>query len=225
MSHKYLDRRSNLSIFHRKLSDMKIMLREIERNNDERALLQQKLEMSTTAYKRVKVYLHVLSLIKTNVIEEDLSFKNRRMSYVESFIKEKIDQVFPYDNFKVNIICDFSRNNNKATLRLIDRDGNARIPFLTEGGLNKQLISFSSSLGITKSFGKVILYVDEAFSASAPDIRPKLGDFIGEAVEEGMQVFMIAQSSESYRHLPRKEFHLEKDPITGCTVTINTLEY
>ena len=217
--------KQNVSVFSSRLDHMKYKLREAERHNEERAGLIKKYEKFKDLLKKVEVYLMVLENIKHKVIAEDIAFKNRRIDHVTVFIEENLNRIFPYDNFKVKINCNYSRNNNKAYLRLIDSDGNVRIPHIAEGGLNQQIVSFSSSIGITKSFGSNKAYIDEAFSASSPENRPLLGDLIKECVEEGMQDFMIAQSSESYRHINRKEFHLEVDPITKRTVIVREVEY
>ena len=96
-----------------------------------------------------------------------------------------------------------------VTLSFVGKRGEVRFPFVTEGSLNNQVIAYSAAFGLVRAFGYNKIYVDEAFSAAHPSNLKKTAKQIEDAVDSGMQIFLIQQAKEGYEHLARREFYLE----------------
>ena len=66
---------------------------------------------------------------------EDNAFKQRRLKYLEAYIDRNLEVIFPNEGFRSKIHFDYSYNNQKVTLYLVDRYGKVRIPSVCEGSL------------------------------------------------------------------------------------------
>jgi hypothetical protein len=216
--------RSRLESYRNKVYSMKKSLDDGRRTNKERETLEAEvahvgdLVQSTDLLKNVMINLH------NKCVNEDIAFKNRRLGSVGEYITENIQIIFPFENLVAKVKTEPKRG-AKTKLVLIDSDGFERLPHVSEGKLLQELISFSGSFGIIKSFGVPLLYMDESFAASSPENLAKLGDLIKESVDSGMQIIRIEQSPEGYKNIPRREIHLIKDPVRKAVVVKQVLDY
>ena len=168
-------------------------------------------------------YINDTKLLMAAVDKEDNEYKNRRISFIDALVTDGLAQIFPQDNLKAHLTCDFNRK-NEAVLELIDRQGNIADPDMCSGKLQQYLISFAAVTGIVRGLGITNLFIDEAFGVAAPDILGDLGELLYEQVKDGIQVILIAQNPGLYQDIPRREIRLSKDSTTGEMHVISQLD-
>ena len=184
-------------------------------------------------YDKTKDLLNDISTLKqlfsifiSLLTNEDHNFKERRVKYLEKYIDNNLDIIFPNECFKSKIDFDFSYNSQKVSLTLLDREGRERIPSVCEGSLLQQLIGFSAAVAIAECLGYDKFYMDEAFSASSMENKSKIANLLKKLVEEsGFQIILIEQSDDIYKDIPRREIYLKKDEITAAVSVVKTIDY
>ncbi len=196
-----------------------------KRDNKILKTLDNDLEKVENVEKNLKIFVNMLSTFKAVTDKEDLAYKERRVNYLCSYIDANLEHVFPYDNFKSKINLDLKYNNKKAELALVDKYGKSRIPAYSEGKMLRQLISFSSAVGLAECLGKSSIYMDEAFSASSPENLTKAGKVLESLLKKNFQVILIEQTNEIYKDLPRREIVLEKEPIKDEVIVKSITDY
>lgn len=174
-------------------------------------------------------FSELLEFFKTAYLvssKEDGDYKRRRLEFLSSYIKKNLNIVFPYDNLDVKVQTDFKNNRNKATLELWDENKKkAFIPKMNQGGLGKQLISFSAATALVECKDRKFLLLDEPFSESAPDKLSIVSTILNELLNKGMQIILIEHKDEVYKELPRREFVLEKDALTSSVKVLSVTDY
>ncbi|MNN43030.1 hypothetical protein D3C81_1572460 [compost metagenome] len=164
---------------------------------------------------KARGYLTILQNIEEEARINGNRYKQNRVSRIELEIDSSIDYIFPDENLSSKIIVD-EKGKGKAKLVLLDERNKARNPRNTEGGLLKQLVSFTASHGISRMQGVNVLFVDEAFGNSSPENKAKVGTILNKCVEEGMQIILITQGGELYQDLSRKMIYLTKELGNVC---------
>lgn len=196
-----------------------------KRDNQILKTLDDDLEKVEKVENNLRIFVNMLSAFQSVTDKEDLAYKERRVNYLCSYIDTNLEHVFPYDNFKSKIKLDLKYNNKKAELLLLDKYDKARIPAYSEGKMLRQLISFSSAVGLTECLGKSSIYMDEAFSASSPENLTKASKVLGSLLKKNFQVILIEQTNEIYKDLPRREIILEKEPIRDEVIVKSITDY
>lgn len=173
----------------------------------------------------VNTLLNVYKIFINLLVSEDNAFKEKRLRYLEAYIDKNLEIIFPNENFKSKIDFDYSYNNQKVALYLIDNEGKVRIPSVCEGSFLQQLIGFSAAVGIIECLGSNKLYMDEAFSASSMENLSKISGLLKKLLEAGSQIIIIEQKDDIFKDLPRREINIEKDAINGFVKVVNTTDY
>lgn len=160
----------------------------------------------------LNLYMKTLSLILDRAKIEDNNFKQRRLLFIEEMIKSNLDYIFPLDNLNPKLELKSYRGKNIASLKFVDKNGKTRSIANSASGLMKQLITFTGSMSVCKILGCNKIFIDEAFGASSPENKSKIGKIIDKFVnEDDIQVVLISQGVEIYQDIvPRREIHLEK---------------
>ena len=153
--------------------------------------------------------LNLNKLLMVAIGEEEVSYKERRIGYVDDKITERLQHIFPQKSLVAQTDCDFKRFQTKLRLYLLDRNGYKRPPFVTEGKGAQQLISYTAAESSLSLLGKNKIYLDEAFSNASEQTQLKIQEILGKSVRDGFQVILIAHSPLIYQELPRREIHLE----------------
>lgn len=189
---------------------------EIIKSNKARAdSIKAELNKVEELYSLAEIYSNNLHNILITTKNKYAEYQKLRVSYAENALKENIDFLFPDRGFVPVIDYEFSRNNVKCSLSLVDAGGNPRTPKITEGGFLQQLIGYTSAISILSLLGSKTFYIDEAFSQASADSKDAMQDIIyNYTKKDGVQTILISQSSECYDDLPRREFHLKfKDGV------------
>lgn len=210
-----------------------------KRNNYYKHLIQKKVNLETakeanakidtlkTSHLKIEKLLNVAVTYKSyltklhNIAEsEDTAFKDRRIKYLDSIITEELAKIFPNNNFKAKITCDFKHNTNKAYLNLVDQLGYVRPPYITEGKLCQYLISYAATVGVIKGLGYHNIFIDEAFGVSSVGNLQKIGKILQHTVEDGIQIILIGQNPVLYSDIARREITLSNNELGTVVDTI-----
>lgn len=183
----------------------------IIKNNKKRAdSLQEKLDSVNEVISLSEYYRDVLHNILVTTKDKYSKYQKLRVNFAENSLKENIDLLFPDRGFDPIINYEFSRNNVKSSLILVDKNGNKRTPRITEGGFLQQLIGYTSAISILRLLGSKTFYIDEAFSQASSKSKESMQNIIYNYTKnDGIQTILISQSPECYQDLPRREFRLK----------------
>lgn len=179
------------------------------------------LGLKDNVHKLLDIYKIFINLL----VSEDNAFKEKRLRYLEAYIDKNLEIIFPNEGFKSKIDFDYSYNNQKVTLYLVDRENKIRIPSVCEGSFLQQLIGFSAAVGIIECLGSNKLYMDEAFSASSMENLTKISGLLKKLLDEGSQILIIEQKNDIFKDLPRREINIEKDAIDECVNILSVVDY
>lgn len=221
---KYESISRNRDYYERRLYAMYADLEHAKINNTEREKLVDERNRLMELRDEFDQYRFDVKRLISAIETEDRQFKNRRIDYLNTLITESLADIFPDDDLKAHLHCDFYRKNG-VTLTLVDSDGNELIPDICSGKLQQYLISFAAVAGIASGLGVKSLYVDEAFGVAAPAILGELGKVIQKRAAQGMQIVMIAQNPGLYQDLPRREICLQRDPVSKNVIVANETDY
>lgn len=147
---------------------------------------------------------------------EDTEYRKRRLGYLDQYITDNLALIFPNEDYKAKIKCDFKYNYSRVSLSLYNKHGEVRIPKVCEGMMCQELIGFSASVSLAECLGKNMFYMDEAFAVSDKENLQKISQILQSLLDKGFQIFLIEQHSESYKDLKRREIHLAKDQIKNA---------
>lgn len=217
--------RQQIGLLRGSLVKMKVDLEVGRRDNEQLEIIESKLQKVNELVPRVEGYIKYLEKIKRMTIEEDAAFKKRRLAEISVEITNSLGIIFPVESFRAVLDCEFKHRNQRAELTLYHKNGTERIPDVSEGMLLQQLISYSSSMGLSWNMGANKAFTDEVFSAAYKENLSKLADIMRFYLEAGMQILMIEQSEEGYKDLPRREFRIVKDPVSEEVILESTLDY
>lgn len=182
--------------------------------NKEREELEIKYKEASSVLNQAKTLKEVNKRLLEKVIAEDIAFKERRLDFLSEKVTEYLQSLFPARGFRAKIECDFYRGDLNPRLRFFDKHGNERLLFLSEGRFLQSLISYGGSVALIESLGTDKLFMDEAFAVSDPENLLEVGKLTETILERMAQVFMIEQTSNGYKNIPRREIHLEFDEVT-----------
>jgi hypothetical protein len=171
----------------------------------------------------VKELCSALELLYTAATEESVSFRSSRIDYLEWAITDQLAEVFPQDLLRAEIDRDFSRGQSKLELSLIDRWGEKRDPYVTEGMLAQQLLNYVSARTITRLLGFNRMFLDEAFSQSDDNNLSKISEVLNTDQNDGVQIVLVEHKSQVYKDIPHREIVFSKDASTLST-TVEVLD-
>ncbi|WP_304427901.1 hypothetical protein [uncultured Clostridium sp.] len=205
----------------KRLIQEKVNLDFAKENNNKIIKYKKEYEDALAVKEEYDQYIKALDLYYKLCIRESNNYKNKRLDYLCSFIDDKLYLIFPDEDFKSKIVTENVGSIRKTYLELHKQDsGEIEIPETCQGKLCQQLLSFSASTALVKSLGMNRLFLDEAFSASAPKNLTKIGSILKTMVDDGMQIILIEQEQEIYKDLPRREIYVEKDSLEDKTKII-----
>lgn len=201
----------DIDYYKSKLTERRLLLERSKIMNEEAEKLQVRLDEKQALCVDLHNQIESLKRLRIEVSQESDKFRERRIGYLDDQITEVLAYIYPKEQLKAKIEYDFRYGSSRAYLRLIDANGNSRIPAITEGKLGQYLISFASAVATISSLGLHNIYIDEAFGVSSENNLPKIGDLLRKYVDSGMQFIIIAQNNDLYKAIPRREFRLRKD--------------
>lgn len=197
-----------------KLASAKSNLAFAKENNSKLLHYKKEYEDSLETRAQYEEYIKSLDLFHRLCVQEANRYKNKRIGYMCKFIDDKLDIVFPDEQFTSEIVTDFKSNANKTYLQLRHMNTDEiEIPGVNQGKLCQQLLSFSSATALIKCLGIKSMFLDEAFSASAPQNLTKIGSILKSMVGDGMQIILIEQEDDVYKDIPRREIYVYKDSL------------
>lgn len=184
-------------------------LKDAEKKNAKYNLLANKLRDYAELSEQLSAFINLNKTVLSLAQKEYREYKEHRLDEISKYIEGSIAVLFPEREYKVRLVYSDSRSQKDVTLSFIGKNGEIRFPFVTEGNLNNQVIAYSAAFGLVRAFDYNKIYIDEAFSAAHPSNLKKTAKQIEDAVDGGMQIFLIQQAKEGYESLARREFHLE----------------
>lgn len=200
--------------FNAMLLTAKNRLKSAQDTQAKRETISVKLRRAEDSLDEIEIELDHMKIYKKLLDREEGSYKEKRTSFMESQIEESIARIFPTRNYSVKLTIKPFRGKLRASLTLRDKFGRISKPKMGEGKFCQQLIGFSASSAISKTYKVDKVLTDEAFSASSPENLSKVGDILKDLIESGLQIILVEQQTEVYKDLPRREFLLSIDAIT-----------
>lgn len=173
----------------------------------------------------VKSYKQNAMIINKVAMKEYMSYRKRRIEFLDSKITDNVERIFPQDGFVSKIEYDTSYGKENAYVTLIDRNGFKMIPKYANGGLLKELIGFTSAVSLLDCLGSNTFFFDEAFGMSSIDNKEELGKLVSEQSNKGVQMFLISQSPELYDNINCRCIYLERDKETNITSITNITDF
>lgn len=208
-----------------KLNNLKVKLEVAKENNKNIKELGTNYEKVCEVESSLDEYVQLLKIFSKVCADEDNAYRERRIKYITSYIDKNIQIIFPDEGFASRLKFDYSRNNQRVKLTLVDPSGEERNPRMSEGMMLQQLISFSSAVGLTECMNGNKIYMDEAFSASSPENLTKVSALLQTLIDRDFQIILIEQEDDIYKDLPRREIRLFKDPILKEAQVVSTTDY
>ena len=212
----------NLRFFRDRIHAKELQLERVKLCNEQIQELNAKRLQAELVLQKVAEYVDDLCILRAMVVSESQDYKQRRLEYLNNSITEEIANIFPEEEFKAKIETDFKHGSDKARLVLLDKNGNKRIPKITEGKLYQYTLSFSSTVGTIKALNYHNIFVDEAFGVASQEKLVKLSGILGGVLYAGIQTILVSQRSELYQSLPRREFRLYKEYETDSVIDTNS---
>lgn len=207
------------------IMDKRIKLETAKNKNNEIDKLKAKFQKAEETLTKLKEGLDRFILLDRMAVEEENDYKKRRLDYLTAYINNNLNFIFPSQNLTAEIDSEVKYKSQNVSLRLIDGHGNQRIPYINEGKLFQELISFSASVGLAECLNLTSFYMDEAFAASSPENLSKVGKMLRDMLERGFQIFLIEQKDDIYKDLPRREIILHKDEIEQAVRCESIIDY
>lgn len=202
--------RARLSRIRNVASNQNLNIQIIKNNKAKADSLKSQLSSLEEVISLAEIYVNNLHNIQVTAKNKYAEYQKLRVGFAENSLKENIDFLFPDRGFTPVIDYEFSRNNVKCSLSLIDAKGNRRTPKITEGGFLQQLIGYTSAISILRLLGSKSFYIDEAFSQASTESKEAMQDILYNYTKnDGIQTILISQSSDCYDKLPRREFKLK----------------
>lgn len=218
--HKYYQNKVYLE---RKISEQEQRLAVAKQTNENRQKLLAEKNEAVEVFDAITQYLEKLKVLEGRIIKENKEFRTRRLNFLNAKISEDLSRVFTKEQYQVSVECDFNRK-NRVSLTLTDVHGNVFYPRISNGMLVQYLTSFSAANCVTQALGSHNLFVDEAFGASSMDNLPTIGQYLGDLVDEGMQIILVSQNPAIYQDLPRHEINLWLD-TTSNSIRLHEIDY
>lgn len=170
------------------------------------------LEELSTDYKSLRKFISVVRN----------KYMTTALAILEQDIKNSLDLVFPDEDFNVKIEPNDNNGDPTAILYIGKKDltGNSdnaedgidwQLPVLQNGGLVKQLISFSAISSILGMLGVRELFLDEAFNSGDSKSLAELSPYFMKLFSDGFQILCIEHKQEVYTSLPHRAFYYKKD--------------
>lgn len=193
-------------------------------NNVEREKLVVRREKLAELLAEMEQYQRDVKVFGEAVANEDRTFKNRRLTYIDALITDALAEIFPEEHLTAKVTHEFYRK-SEAVLTLMDADGFETDPDICSGKLQQYLISFAAVSGIVCGLGISNLFIDEAFGVAAPEVLGDIGELLQQKADAGLQIVVIAQNPGLYQDLPRREIKLRKDPIQKRVKVVSITDY
>ena len=221
----YYDLRKSYNMLNRKLGTLKGDLRVIEQNNKEFNNIKINYDKVVQMEKDAEDYMDTLKIIYERGVIEGNEYKKRRIDFLEKYIGENLAEIFPDEEFQCKINYEKKNGKAKASLTLIDRNGEERLPRMSEGKLCRQLVSYSACIAMCECTDNKKLYMDEAFYASSPENLAKISGLLKRLIKEDFQIILIAQTDDIYKDIPHREITLEKDLLENKVNIVSIIDY
>lgn len=206
---------NNIDYYKSKIVEKTIACEKGKMLNEESKRIRAKIAELDEILSSILMQLDNMGNLKVITSKENDAFQKRRVEYIEDQITNALAIIFPEDDFTAKIEYDFKYGSSKAYLHLKDANGNGHLPFMTEGKLCQYLISFISIVSTVMGLGASEIFVDEAFGVSSENNLPKIGKMIKSYSDDGIQFIIIAQNSDLYADIPRREIRFHKEPATN----------
>lgn len=168
----------------------------------------------------IETYLSYLTNILKVSKDKDTKFKNQRLKVMQDLINSDMNYIFPAENIKVKLDYNPYRGKEKAKLVMVDKFSKEHDVEIFSSGLMKQLITFSGSIAVSKFLRSNTILVDEAFGASAPQNKEKIGKILKNYVDSGFQILLISQEPKLYNDLERRQINLVKEEDQAKLISI-----
>lgn len=184
-----------------------------ERINKEYEVVKDKFMRLDKLNKTVTIYLQQLKLILERAKLEDQTYRARRIGFIEQSIEHNLAVLFPEESITPRLEPTVLRGKNLLSLVLTDSLGNSHTPTMYAGGMMKSAISYAASMSIINLIGTNKVFIDEAFGVGSDEKKAEMGELLREYLDSGVQVILVSQGTALFQNLPRREFHLAKDPV------------
>ena len=171
-----------------KLGMLKGDLRVIEKNNKEYNSMKQNYKKVLQVENELLDYMESLKIINERCVVESNAYKARRIKFLEEYIERNLAEIFPDEEFQCKIHYEKKNGKPKAYLSLIDRNGEERLPRMSEGKLCRQLVSYSACIAMCECTDNKKLYMDEAFYASSPENLAKISKVLKNLIDKDFQI-------------------------------------
>ena len=204
------DSGSLISIMRDRLRTVDNSLEIVEENNKKIAVALDNLSQARESKEKNQELYEYCKFTITLLEKEDAANKDGMIKFMEDNITVALARLFPNEEFKAKIDCEFKNRKGKASLYVIDELGNENLPDMQQGRFGQQLISHEAVSSIVRALGAPIVITDEAFSASSVSNLSIVSKIIKEDLDRGTQRIMIEQKDEIYKDLPRRVFSLYK---------------
>lgn len=208
-----------------KLGMLKGDLKVIEKNNKEYNSMKQNYKEVVRVENELLDYMESLKIINERSVIESNAYKARRIKFLEEYIERNLAEIFPDEEFQCKIHYEKKNGKPKAYLSLIDRNGEERMPRMSEGKLCRQLVSYSACIAMCECTNNKKLYMDEAFYASSPENLAKISKVLKNLIDKDFQIILIAQTDDIYKDIPHREITLEKDLIENKVNIVDIIDY
>lgn len=216
---------SSFSSLERDLVDRKMEYSRAKDSNKNYEKNKYKIDKLQELYELLNTYMLSLNTISLSVTKNYNKFKQDRLNVLSTYIDSNLIYVFPNETLTSDIRIDNKYKKDFIKLYLKDEVGNFRNPAISEGGFCSELLSFTSIFALCSCLGLNKMYLDEAFANSDPDNLAKVGQLLNHAVSNGFQVLIIEQRNDVCKDIPRREFHLSKDPILKKVMIDSVLDF
>ena len=217
--------RQTYNMLNSKLGMLKGDLRVIEKNNKEYNSMKQNYKKVMQVENELLDYMESLKIINERCVVESNAYKARRIKFLEENIERNLAEIFPDEEFQCKIHYEKKNGKPKAYLSLIDRNGEERLPRMSEGKLCRQLVSYSACIAMCECTDNKKLYMDEAFYASSPENLAKISKVLKNLIDKDFQIILIAQTDDIYKDIPHREITLDKDLIENEVKIVNIIDY
>lgn len=175
-------------------------------------------EIYSRQYKEINELIADIEIHKNQLINilkisklKDTEYREKRLSYLENYILENLQYIFPDEYLIPKIMTPQKYGVNRTKLVLVDALGMERSTENCAGGLMQQLISYSSAVSVTQLCGCNTFFIDEAFGNSSISNKSLVGNLLKRYIDNGQNVIMITQDPLLYESINRREIHLVKE--------------
>lgn len=206
-------------------------LRHAKENNERLQSAKEKYSEAYSIYSSMDEYYKNLKSMNVLMTVALNKYRSNAIKVLEQEIANCLKLVFPEEDYNVRI--DWKTNSGSGEpsavmmigKRMPDGTYDYMPPSLQNGGLAKQLISFSAVSSILAMLGCKCIFVDEAFNSGDGRSLQELAPLLMSLLDKGIQITGIEHKMQVFDGLPRRVFDLQKNRITGSVSIVETNDY